>query len=351
MPGIFFDARYIRPEFHDGISRFSSNLFAALARVSDVTAVISDERQLDRLPAGTKWVKLHAPTSVLEPFSSLRLNRFKPDVVFSPMQTIGSLGRKFKLILTIHDFIYYHHTEPPQKLPGFVRFGWRLYHLTYLPQRMLLAGCDAVACVSEVTAAEVAERRLTKKPIALIYNAPERRILKSIERSPEKSLVYMGSFMGYKNVETLIRGVAKLPGYKLELLSPIEAKIRTRLQALADDLDAQVVFHNGVSDEEYIEILEHSTALVSASLDEGFGLPVVEAMSRGVPVILSDIPIFHEVAGECGRYFEATDSDEFAKLVRQVQKRPASAQELVARAGNFDWDSSAQNLLRLIGSL
>jgi hypothetical protein len=91
MAGIFFDARYIRPDFHDGISRFSANLFAALAKRVELTAIISDEAQLTQLPSGTKWVKINAATSALEPFAALRLNRHKASDV---LQTglISSLG-------------------------------------------------------------------------------------------------------------------------------------------------------------------------------------------------------------------------------------------------------------------
>lgn len=351
MAGLFFDARYIRPDFHDGISRFSANLFAAVARVADVTAIISDESQLSKLPTGTKWVRIPAPTSALEPFASLILNRYKPEVVFSPMQTIGSLGRRFKLVLTIHDLIYYRHPAPPRSLPPLVRLGWRLYHLSYLPQRVLLRNCEAVACVSETTAEDLRQNRLTKKPLGIVYNAPEGAVHGQVVRSPKKTLVYMGSFMGYKNVETLIRGAGLLRGYRLQLLSPISPERKASLQRLAAESGAKVTFHEGVSDQEYAQLLDQATALVSGSLDEGFGIPVVEALSRGVPVVLSDIPIFHEVAGDCGEYFAATDEKDFAAAVRRVAKNPREAHELIAQAKRFNWDASAENLLALIRSL
>jgi glycosyltransferase involved in cell wall biosynthesis len=351
VSGIFFDARYIRPTFHDGISRFSANLFTALSKLTDLTAIISDDAQLDSLPAGTKWVKLNAPTSALEPFAALRLNKHKPSVVFSPMQTIGSFGRNFKLILTIHDLIYYRHPKPPANLPPLVRFGWRLFHLTYVPERILLAGCEGVVAVSEATAKDIHSNRLTKKPITVVYNAPEPSQQSSGRTKPTKSLVYMGTFMSYKNVETLIRGVALLDGYRLELLSRISAERKSSLEKLAIEVDADVRFHNGVSDSEYSNLLNTATALVSASLDEGFGIPVVEALAHGVPVAISDIEIFHEIAGAAGTYFEAENPASFAEAIRSIEKQPKSPAELKAQAAKFNWDASASELLKLIESL
>ena len=351
MAGIFFDARYIRPEFHDGISRFSANLFSAVARRVELTAIISDEAQLEQLPKGTKWVKLHPATSALEPFAALRLNRHKPDVVFSPMQTIGSFGRRFKLVLTIHDLIYYRHPKPPANLSPLLRLGWRIFHLTYIPERILLAGCNAVVAVSATTLHDIRRNRLTRKPVAVVHNAPERRTQTNPKRKIDKTLVYMGTFMPYKNVETLIRGVGLLGDYRLELLSRITPARRAELQALADECTANAVFHNGVTDERYLELLDTTTALVSASLDEGFGIPVVEALEHGVPVAVSDIEIFREVAGEVGVFFDSENPQAFANTIRQLEAKPNSAAALRAQAAKFNWDDSASALLKLIDSL
>ena len=118
---LFFDARYIRTDFHDGISRFSHQLAHALVATApadvEITFLIHDEAQRALLPAGARTLVFHAPTSAAEPFAALRLNRYRPDAVFSPMQTIGSMGRRFGLILTLHDTIYYRHRTPPRDLP------------------------------------------------------------------------------------------------------------------------------------------------------------------------------------------------------------------------------------------
>src|SRR5690606_34008332 len=110
----------------------------------------------------------------------------------------------------------------------------------------------------------------------------------------QKSIVYMGSFMPYKNVELLIDAMQQLPEYTLHLLSKISPERQAELNTRGDN-GVKIKFWNGVSDADYQKLLSTATALVTASKAEGFGLPITEAMALGVPVVCSDIEIFHEV--------------------------------------------------------
>jgi len=351
---IAVDCRYLRTDGqHDGISRYSAGVVAALARRTDLTMLVSDTRQLELLPRAP-WRLVRSPTSPLEPLVALQVNRLRPDVVFSPMQTMGSFGRRYRLVLTIHDLIYYRHRTPPAQFAWWLRALWRLYHLSWWPQRFLLARADAVVTVSETTRDLLAEHRLTTRPVTVVPNAAELPGPPADARTaPErKSLVYMGAFIGYKNVDALVRAVGLLPDYELHLMSRVEPAERERLATLAPS--ARLVFHDGASDEEYRSALLEATAAVSASRDEGFGIPVVEAMSVGTPVVLSDIPIFREVGGQTALFADPDDSAAFAAAVRRLEEpgewatRSAAARDEAAR---YSWDTSAVVLLDLLDSL
>ncbi|RYZ87454.1 MAG: glycosyltransferase family 1 protein, partial [Proteobacteria bacterium] len=171
---LFFDARYIRTDFHDGISRYTTELGNALAAITPVTFIVSDKAQLKFLPNHAKHVIIHSITSPKEPLTSIILNKYHPDVVFSPMQTMGSVGRRFKLILTLHDMIYYRHRTPPHHLNLAIKLGWRAFHMTYIPQRITLNSADIVATVSNTSKHEFEQVNLTKRPIVVIPNAPQR---------------------------------------------------------------------------------------------------------------------------------------------------------------------------------
>jgi len=340
---ILFDCRYVRLERHDGISRFSAELVAELARDHDVTMLVSDERQLSMLPA-LPHVLGPSATGPLEPLTAWRLRHVPVDIAYSPMQTIGSAGRAWPLVTTVHDLIYYRHRTPPRGLSAPVRGLWRIYHLSYAPQRLLLDGADGIVTISETTCELIRQHRLTRRPVAIVPNAAA-PLGEPVTHPapPTKRLVYMGSFMPYKDVETLVRAAALLPDHELHLCSRIDAASRDRLERLA--LGASVVFHDGVSDEEYADLLRSATALVHASRDEGFGIPLLEAMSLGVPVVVADTAIFREVGGDAARFFPVGDADALARAVGELEGEWAAVSRAsLEQAARFSWRASAERL-------
>lgn len=346
---LVIDARYTRINHHDGISRYTAGLIEAVSKRADVTMLVSDLRQLSMLP-DVPYLKVTSPTSPLEPLVALQVNKLRPDVVFSPMQTMGTLGRKFPVILTLHDLIYYAHPRAPKFLPAPIRAGWFLFHQVYWPQRLLLNRADAVATVSNTTAGLMKRHRLTRKHIGLVSNAPTGQAApRAQDVKPEKSLLYMGSFMEYKNVETLIRAMACLPEHSLHLLSPISAARRSELEALIP-ASATVTFHDGVSEEAYQELLAQCTALVTLSREEGYGLPLVEAMSVGTPVVVTNMPIFREVAQEAALYADPDDAPGFARQIQRLDDWEVwkeYSQRSLERAADYSWDESAEQLIDL----
>ncbi|GLK18649.1 glycosyltransferase family 4 protein [Herbiconiux flava] len=360
------DCRYTRIGRHDGISRYTAGVVTALKALKDaddpaldgvqLAMIVSDERQLEMLPE-LPWAKVSGPTSVLEPLVALQVNRLRPDAVISPMQTMGTLGRRYRLALTVHDLIYYSNPEPPHDLPGFVRVLWRLYHKAWWPQRLLLNRADAVVTVSETTRSLIAQHELTTKPVVVARNAAELPTAsvaalaadQAESRAAAKTLVYMGSFMPYKNVETLVRAASLLPGYTLHLLSRSTPADEERLRAIAPA--ARLEFHGGVTDEEYHALLQRSTALVTASLDEGFGIPLVESMGHGTPVVVSDIPVFREIGGEAALFAPAQDARAFADAVTALEDAELWRERSIAsraQAETFSWEASARAIAELV---
>ncbi|HWH26048.1 MAG TPA: glycosyltransferase family 1 protein [Pseudolysinimonas sp.] len=354
---IFVDCRYTRLEHHDGISRFGSRLTACLAPLAvaaghTVTMLISDERQLALLP-DLPWQLISGPTDVRELVVARQINALGPDVVFTPMQTMGAAGRRYALVKTVHDLIYYSNRTPPRDLNPVIRLIWRLYHLAWWPQRILLNQADEVVAISETTRALIETHALTRRPVSIVRNGVDQAPASPPARAmPEtRDLLYMGSFMPYKNVETLARALHHLPGYRLHLLSRITEADRARLTALAPD--GGLVIHNGVRDDEYEALLAQAFALVHASLNEGFGIPVIEAMVAGTPVVLSDIPIFREVGSGGATFFAAQDPQAAADAIRSLSEpelwsRMSEAGRKIAT--RYSWEASAAELLRVLES-
>ncbi len=349
----FFDARYIRTDFHDGISRYTHELALALYDLDNsVTFLISNQKQLALLPKGVKHITIHEVDSWKEPFTSLILNKYHPDVVATPLQTLGSFGRKFKLILNQQDMTYYKHATPPLHMSAAVRLLWRLYHLTYWPGRWTLNAADAVATVSRTSKDEIEKVKLTKRPVIVVPNAA-RDLTPLLKKpvtqasTPPKNLVYMGAFTPYKNAQTLIAAMEYLPGRTLHLLSRVTKDRKTELEQLIPK-HASVIFHNGVSDEEYAELLADDAIMVSASKSEGYGLPLAEALKLGTPAVVTDMPVFHEVAAEGAVYADPDSPKDFANKIISLDpldRRMALIDTGKRQIETFSWSNSAKTLL------
>lgn len=349
----FFDARYIRTDFHDGISRYTHELCLALYELDDsITFLISNQKQLTLLPKDVKHIKIHEVDSWKEPFTSLILNKYHPDVVATPLQTLGSFGRKFKLILNQQDMTYYKHATPPLHMSRPIRLLWWLYHLTYWPGRWTLNAADVVATVSRTSKEEIEKVKLTKRPVIVVSNAA-RDLTPFLKKTvvqlqtPPQNLVFMGAFTPYKNAQTLIAAMEYLPGRTLHLLSRVTKDRKAELEQLIPK-HANVIFHNGVSDEQYAELLADDAIMVSASKSEGYGLPLAEALKLGVPAVVTDMLVFHEVAKECALYADPDSPKDFADKILSLDpldKRRALIDAGKRQIETFSWSSSAKTLL------
>ncbi|CAN5177767.1 glycosyltransferase family 1 protein [soil metagenome] len=346
---IIFDNRYTRLGRHDGISRYGARLVEELSKLHPVTMLIQDEKQLEMLP-DLPWVMGPSSTSPGEPWVALTVNKYEPDVVFTPMQTMCPCLRKYGLVTTVHDLIYYTHRTPPRDLNPALRLLWRGYHLWWGFQRSLLNQADAHLVDSETTRELMERHRLTKNPVRVVLLGTEQP-----ESSPRRAaaasrdLVYMGSFMPYKNVDLLVNAMKDLPGYRLLLMSRISPEEQARLTALAPE--GSVVFYNGASDEDYEKAMLGATALVTASRDEGFGLPVVEAQALGTPVLLSDIPIFREIGGPAAGYFDPSSTQSFVAAVHELDDTAEWARrsaESAEWAKCYNWPDAAKALLEVL---
>ncbi len=343
---IFIDARWTRTDYHDGISRYTVGVVSGFKDSNiPITMLINDEKQLKFLPEGLPYVLINNPMSIKEFFVARKVNKLGADVVFSPLQVMGSFGRKYKLILTLQDIIYYHRPKPPTGLPLYIRIVWRLFYAAKWPQRLILNRADYVTTVSKTSRKFIQEMKLTKRQIGVIYNASSLDLPASNEGVVKtKNIIYMGSFMPYKNVEVLIKGLEFLPhDCELHLLSRIADDRKAELEKLIKP-DTKVVFHNGTSDQDYIKLLQGALCLATGSTEEGFGLPIVEAQALGTPVVCNDMEIFHEVAADGALFFEANNPKQFADQVLKLND-PAILSDLITKghrqANNFAWSKSA----------
>jgi glycosyltransferase involved in cell wall biosynthesis len=116
-------------------------------------------------------------------------------------------------------------------------------------------------------------------------------------------------------------------------------------------LQARIIFTGFVPDPELVELYNAAQAAVLPSLEEGFGLPAVEAMACGTPLICSDRGSLPEVVGPAGRLFDPGRPDELAAVLRQVlgdeRLRDSMRESGLQRSQIFNWDAAAHSTLAL----
>ncbi len=196
---------------------------------------------------------------------------------------------------------------------------------------------------------------VTPEGIAQPYRAALETALEVTKAKREKQLIYVGSLYPHKNVMVVIKALHELPGFKLVLVGTrnvFQKQVQAEVEKLG--LADRVEFRGYVSDQELIELYQHSFALVQPSLSEGFGLTGVEAMAAGIPVIASQIPIFQEVYQDAAAYFDPFSSSSFAQAVQNVEFDTWSKilEKGKKMAAQYNWDKTAlltfQSYVRLL---
>jgi glycosyltransferase involved in cell wall biosynthesis len=179
----------------------------------------------------------------------------------------------------------------------------------------------------------------------------------------KKILMYTGSFDQRKNHKVLIEGFSKVPKflrseYQLVIVGNGHEDIYTNLtqHAITHGLERNdIVFTGHIDDDTLLKLYNLCYLLVFPSLCEGFGLPILEAMSCGVPAIGSNCTSIPEVIGRSDALFDPTSSDSLANKLSEVLKSPSFYQDLKHHAElhskNFSWQRSAQIAINVFEEL
>jgi glycosyltransferase involved in cell wall biosynthesis len=165
---------------------------------------------------------------------------------------------------------------------------------------------------------------------------------------PARSIVCIGRPDPVKNVEVLLRAFIRvhdlLPARLVVAGMGVDA---SRWSALPlAPLNGRVRFMPNISDEDKVRLIDEAALLVDASMDEGFGFPALEAMSRGCPVAAARTGALPEVCGDAAEYFDPRDVDSLAAVLTRVVPDAARRAELSERgrrrAQSFSWERAAR---------
>jgi glycosyltransferase involved in cell wall biosynthesis len=267
----------------------------------------------------------------------LRLRRERADLVHAP-NCFLPLARPCMGVVTIHDLAFEVFPEDFSK-----RTGWK--YRTFTPRAARSA--QRVICVSGYTAADVV-RRYDVDParVRVVPNAPSLPLGDTPVPDDGPYLLAVGDLRPKKNLLRLVHAFRQLRREGLEhrlVLAGIDSGEGGTVRDAAGG--EPVRFTGYLSDARLDALMRGADALVHPSLYEGFGLVIVEAMARGVPVVAARATALPETGGDAAEYFDPLDVGDMAAAIRRVvgdRARHAQLSELGrARAAQLSWAASA----------
>jgi glycosyltransferase involved in cell wall biosynthesis len=253
------------------------------------------------------------------------------------------------VVTTVYDVIY-------ERYPGFfnsAQADWTRREMKKSVQR-----ADTVICISETTKQDVIQfYDANPAKLHVIPLAPGEAFLhfdseKSLLGSQRPYILYVGRRANHKNFMILLAAYSRWAArgdIDLVVVGESWSESEQHLLKKNDMLDGIRLISN-VDDKELASIYSRALALVYPSLYEGFGLPLLEAMACGCPVVASCIPSNVEVAGDFAIYFEAEDVDALIAALDQAIENGRSAQRVqqgLQHVKTYSWDRAAQQTLAI----
>lgn len=261
-----------------------------------------------------------------------------------------------KTVVTIHDLIFLRH-------PGFYKpIDRKIYEKKFSYSTEI---ADKIVAVSEQTKNDIidflgvpAEKILVIyqgcSPLYYIRSSPEKQamIIKKYNL-PEKYILSVGTIEERKNQLSIVRALHE-HGIDLPLLlvgnypSRYSEKIK---QYITENRMEQVYFLKDIPLEDLTVIYQLANVFVYPSLFEGFGIPIIEALVSGIPVITSKEGCFSEAGGEAARYIDPLDVEEIAETLKDILDDPDKREKMIAagieHAAKFSDKQIAGNIFNL----
>lgn len=279
----------------------------------------------------------------------------KPDLIHIPYHNPPILYRG-RIVITIHDLTILHFntgkaTTLPLPLYAIKRLGY------WLELWVGLRKAAAIIAVSEVTKCEIVDHfGIAAHRIHVTLEGVDKKISHAVGQ-PKKVIndpyvLYVGNAYPHKNVGFLIDAFYAYvnhmrPGSRSKLvLVGSDDYFYRRLKKIvaASSFSEHVIFFGPADDAQLISLYANARAFVFPSLMEGFGLPALEALSLGCPVLVSDIPIFHEIVGAFATYFDPHNISDLATRLAAVFEGNSRPQTQPARAllDRYSWAKMAK---------
>lgn len=342
---LLINLSFLTPE-PTGLGTYAANLFPQLQKL-EPTLLVSQQIEdytCYQIPEnltpnrGTKgqinrliWTQFELPKIC---------QKLQSNLIFCPIPE-APLYSKCRYIVTVHDLIPLRFAQRFSRLTAYFRY--------YIPQ--VLRQAEHIICDSEATAADVAKFfQIPPQKMTAIPLACDNLNFRYLDLPAKNYFLYTGRHDPYKNLERLIAAFASLAdrtNYELWLAGPSNA-YTPQLIAQVEQLGLQssIKFLGYVSYSQLPVLMNQAIALVFPTLWEGFGLPILEAMACGTPVITSNLSSMPEVAGDAALLVNPYSVGEIAHAMQTIatdsKVRLNLKKASLARSAEFSWHKTGE---------
>jgi len=252
-------------------------------------------------------------------------------------------------VLTLHDVAWLRGS-----VDGSLHQRWYFGGL----QRSLSRQADRIAADSQCARDEIVERIAVTPAKVVVTGAgvDDAWFGLSPQAGAGRYVLCVGTVERRKDLITALRALVDLPGVRLISAGPL-TRYAAAVTAEANRLSLadRVTLEGYVSEAALHELYRNASAFVFPSQYEGFGLPPLQALAAGLPVVAADIPVMREVLGDCAVFARSGESESFADALRTTLELGADVRERAQRgvvwARQFTWSSVAERMTRLYRSL
>lgn len=245
-------------------------------------------------------------------------------------------------VLTLHDFT-------PELFPGLLTRQENLIEA----KRELSKRARRIIAISEATKSDAIRiLGLEEDKIDVIHHGYSRmkdnQADVAVTGLPTRYMLFVGGRSGYKNFDFFVSSFARISEKNpdLQILCTGRPFANDEVERLRSHGLSSKVNYRAFRDAELPYAYAGAIGFVFPSLYEGFGLPILEAFSAGCPVLLSDIPVFHEIAGDAAVYFDPRNEESLAEALLAIlgseERRDTLVKRGTERLGGFSWDVTAR---------
>jgi glycosyltransferase involved in cell wall biosynthesis len=366
---ILVDGRVMQDRYH-GIGRVTFELLRELS-TRDVRLIVLHSRDSGRLPVSellaqpsVQPVPSYAPVASLRSQLELRrvIRRFRPDAIYIPYHLATPwLRTGVPVVTVIHDCLLERQAAQHRRSAFSV-----LYRLA---SRLAIRSSAAVLVPTHATRRDVqrfygitlADEAVIPWGVGAQFFAVGTRVGRRPAGLPDRYVLHVGARRPHKNQKVLVAALAELlggyPGLGLVLAGQHDPRVADEAGELITELGLSdhVRQYTRVGDDMLLDLYANAAAFAFPSLVEGFGLPVLEAMAAGLPVVASDAEAVQEAAGDGATIVPAQSAADWAKALDQVLGDPGYSAELrdrgMAVAARRTWARAADLTLEAITRL